>query len=295
MYPFSFNEFLGALDKTMLIELIANSNEDKPVFEPVHQKLLNYLKIFLITGGMPKVVATYQATNSLLECSRILTQLVNSLKTDFAKYKKKIPELRLMNVFHSVANQMGKKFVFAHTEGNYDYKQVKECVEMLRMAGLIIPVVHTAANGIPLGAEINVKHIKYLFLDTGLYQNMLGLDLSDLLLEDDFSVINKGCIAELHVGLELIKSANNDTFPQLYHWVREAKNSNAEVDFIIQKNNQIIPIEVKSGTKGSMQSMHLFIKEKQSAYGVRTSLENFGQYDKIKVVPLYAIGKLKRL
>ncbi|MDR1742752.1 MAG: DUF4143 domain-containing protein, partial [Dysgonamonadaceae bacterium] len=133
---------------------------------------------------------------------------------------------------------------------------------------------------------------KYLFLDTGLYQNLLGLDLSDLLLSDDFVVVNKGSIAELYVGLELIKSAANDAFPQLYNWVREAKNSNAEVDYLIQKSNKIIPIEVKSGTKGSMQSLHLFMKEKNSEYGIRTSLENFAQYDKIKVYPLYAVSNI---
>jgi len=289
MYPFSFKEFLHSLGEDRLIELVENK---KPIFEPVHQKLLNYLKVFLITGGMPKVVATYQTTNDLLQCGNVVTQLLNSFKTDFAKYKKRVPELRITNVFNSVANQMGKKFVYANTEGNYDHKQVKECIELLRMAGLILPVVHTSANGIPLGAEINEKHIKYLFLDTGLYQNLLGLDLSEMLLSDDFSVINKGGIAELHVGLELIKSAKNNTFPQLYNWVREAKNSNAEVDYLIQKNNKIIPIEVKAGTKGSMQSMHLFMKEKQSEYGIRTSLENFGEYDNIKVVPLYAAGNI---
>jgi predicted AAA+ superfamily ATPase len=111
-------------------------------------------------------------------------------------------------------------------------------------------------------------------------------------LSDDFTVINKGNIAELYVGLELIKLSKNTMFPQLYNWVREAKNSNAEVDYLIQNDNKIIPIEVKSGTKGSMQSLNLFIKEKQMAYGIRTSLENFGQYDAIKTVPLYAIGNI---
>jgi predicted AAA+ superfamily ATPase len=297
MYPFSFTEFLHSLDEDMLIELIENQPEATPIFEPTHQKLLQYLKLFLITGGMPKVVATYRATNDLLQCSKVLSQLLNSLKTDFAKYKRRVPELRLANVFDSVANQMGKKFVYAKTTGNYDNKQIKECVELLRMSGLILPVVHTSANDIPLGAEINEKHIKYLFLDTGLYQNLLGLDLSELLLSDDFSVVNNGRIAELYVGLELIKSAKNDTFPQLYNWVREAKGSNAEVDYIIRKNNKIIPIEVKAGTKGSMQSLYLFMHEKQSEYGIRTSFENFGEYQNeegnfIKVYPLYSIEKI---
>jgi predicted AAA+ superfamily ATPase len=298
MYPFSFMEFLHSLEEDMLIELIKNQPETTPIFEPAHKKLLQYLKIFLITGGMPKVVATYQATSDLLQCGKVLSQLLNSLKTDFAKYKRRVTELRLANAFNSVANQMGKKFVYAKATGNYDTRQIKECIELLRMAGLILPVVHTSANGIPLGAEISEKHIKYLFLDTGLYQNLLGLDLSDLLLSDDFAVVNKGSIAELHVGLELIKSAKNDAFPQLYNWVREAKGSNAEVDYLIQKNNKIIPIEVKAGTKGSMQSLYLFMKEKQSEYGIRASLENFGEFQNeegnlIKIYPLYSIENIQ--
>jgi predicted AAA+ superfamily ATPase len=292
MYPFSFNEFLHSLNEDRLIDMLENQTENKPIFEPLHQKLLNYLKIFLITGGMPKVVATYQATKDLLKCGNMLSQLLNSLKTDFAKYKKRVPEMRLTNVFNSLANQMGKKFVYANTTGGYDNKQIKECIEMLRMAGLILPVVHTSANGIPLGAEINEKYIKYLFLDTGLYQNLLGLDLSDLLLSDDFSVINKGSIAELYVGLELIKSAKNNAFPQLYNWVREAKNSNAEVDYVVQRGQNIVPVEVKAGTKGSMQSMFLFLQEKKCPYGIRCSMENFGEFANIKIFPLYAAGKI---
>ncbi|MDR2585507.1 MAG: DUF4143 domain-containing protein, partial [Prevotellaceae bacterium] len=79
---------------------------------------------------------------------------------------------------------------------------------------------------------------------------------------------------------------------QLYYWHRESGKSQAEVDYIIQKKGKIIPIEVKSGTSGKMQSLHLFLKEKQVEYGIRTSLENFAQYDKIKVYPLYAIGNI---
>ena len=79
----------------------------------------------------------------------------------------------------------------------------------------------------------------------------------------------------------------------LYYWQREALNSHAEVDYVVQQGEKIIPIEVKSGTSGKMQSLHLFINEKQSLYGIRTSLENFAQYDKIKVFPLYAIGNKK--
>jgi predicted AAA+ superfamily ATPase len=141
-----------------------------------------------------------------------------------------------------------------------------------------------------LGAQINPQKQKMLLLDTGILQRLLNLPLSPILLNDDFSVINKGSIAELFVGLELLKSYPLNWGPQLYYWQREKPGSLAEVDYVIQKNEAIIPIEVKSGTTGAMQSLHLFLKEKNIAYGIRTSLENFAQYGAIKVIPLYAIS-----
>jgi predicted AAA+ superfamily ATPase len=117
----------------------------------------------------------------------------------------------------------------------------------------------------------------------------LGLDLTHLFLNDDLNFINKGTIAELFVGLELLKN-NPDPLAGLYYWHREAKNSQAEVDYVIQQNQDIIPIEVKAGTKGAMQSMYLFMEEKNTPFGIRTSLENFGEIEKIKIIPIYAIG-----
>lgn len=103
-------------------------------------------------------------------------------------------------------------------------------------------------------------------------------------------MINKGAIAELYVGLELLKSSSCYQQQDLWYWHREALNSNAEVDYIIQKHQEIIPIEVKSGKKGSMQSLYLFQKEKKRPYGIRFSIENYSEYKQIKVHPLYAVS-----
>ena len=143
---------------------------------------------------------------------------------------------------------------------------------------------------IPLGAEINAKFRKYIVFDSGIYQRILGLELSDLLLKSDFDSINKGSIAELFVGLELMKVS--DKRNELYYWQRESKNSQAEVDYLVQKNTRILPIEVKSGTKGSMQSLFLFLNEKKIETGIRISQENFSKYDKIKVFPIYAVANI---
>jgi predicted AAA+ superfamily ATPase len=162
------------------------------------------------------------------------------------------------------------------------------------MAGIVYPVIHTAANGIPLGAEINPKKIKYLLYDTGIFQRLLGLELGDMMIQDDFTAINKGNIVELSVGLELIKNTDPFEPAHLYYWHREAQNSQAEVDYVIQSGNEIYPIEVKSGTKGSMQSMYLFMKEKKIMLGYRLSFENFSSMDSVKIMPVYAAGKLSK-
>ena len=211
------------------------------------------------------------------------------MKADFEKYKETVPLLRLNAVFNGLVNQAGQKVVYSNLSKDYNITQIKECVELLRMAGLIVPVIHTSANGIPLGAESNLKKQKLMFLDTGIYLKLSGLDLTDIIAGTNLEMINKGKIAEMFVALELQKSCPVNSERQLYFWNRESKSSTAEVDFLIQQGDKIIQIEVKSGTTGKMQSLHLFMNEKQSQYGIRTSLENFAAYDKIKVYPLYAI------
>jgi len=292
MYPFSFSEFLIACGNNMLVSTIENASPDKPLDDVIHKKALEYLRIFLIIGGMPEVVATYIAEKDLYKCQQILDDLMITLRSDFAKYKQHAPALQISMVFDSVVKQTGKKFVFSKAGQEYSHYQIKQALEMLKMAGLVIPVVHTSATGLPLGAEINPKKQKMLLLDTGILQRLQNLNLADILLSNDFDLVNKGSIAEIYAGLELLKASSCYVPQQLYFWQREQRNNQAEVDYVIQRGEKIIPIEVKSGTSGKMQSLNLFIKEKKSEYGIRTSLENFAQYDKIKIYPLYAVGNL---
>ena len=170
--------------------------------------------------------------------------------------------------------------------------QVKQALELLIMAGLVYPVTHTAANGIPLGAEINPKFQRMFLFDTGLFQRILGLEMSQIFVTDDFKTINRGAIAEIFVGLELVKNSSCYNPISLYYWQREKRQSSAQIDFLMQKGEQIVPIEVKAGTQGAMQSLRLFMKEKNIGHGVRTSLENFTHYENIDVYPMYAISNL---
>lgn len=290
VYPFSFDEFLHACGEKLLLKAKQNASPEDPLQEALHRKLLNYLKHFLVLGGMPEVISRYVQGENLQSCQRVLDDLIISLKADFTKYKKRVPALRLSEVFDSVVRQTGGKFVYSKAATEANHKQIKEAIELLIMAGLIIPVTHSSSNGIPLGAERDHKKRKMLIFDSGIFQRLLGLDITEILFEDNFEAINKGNIAELYVGLELLKSASCYQQQSLYYWQREALNSNAEVDYVIQKQQEIIPLEVKSGKKGSMQSLYLFLKEKKRPYGIRCSLEKFSAYEQIKIYPLYAVS-----
>lgn len=295
MYPFSFIEFLGALNENLLASMIQQSNSERPINPIFHEKLKSYFKKFLIIGGMPQAVQTYVAKGDLLEVQRILDDLIIAIQADFVKYKRQIPPTNIKSVFESIVKQVGTKFKYSNDLTSLTNPMIKQVIDLLEMAGLVYQVTHSSSNGIPLGAEANPKKIKLLIFDTGIYQRILGLDVASLLLKDDIEVINKGNIAELFVGLELLKS--NDAYEKtaLYYWHREAKNSQAEVDYVIQNQDFILPVEVKAGTKGAMQSMHLFMDEKKSRYGLRLSLENFTEYKKVKVLPLYAVSNINTL
>jgi uncharacterized protein len=290
VYPLSFDEYLNAIGDKLLLDAKSKAGVDKPLAEPLHQKLITHLKRFFVLGGMPEVVAAYVQHNDFARCGQVLDDLIVSLKADFAKYKRRVPFLRITEVFDSVAKQSGGKFIYAKATTGANHHQIKEALDLLILAGLVITTTHTSANGLPLGAESDLKKRKMQLIDTGIFQRLLGLNIADLLLENDLDLINKGAIAEQYVGLELLKSVSCYRQEALYFWHRESKSSNAEVDYVVQKGVRIIPIEVKSGTKGTMQSLYLFMEEKKSIYGIRFSLENYAEYEKIKVFPLYAVS-----
>lgn len=292
MYPFSFIEYLNAVDMKMLASELQNTNPEKPFSEAVHQKFLKHLIYFILIGGMPEVVATFAKGGTLLECQQILDDVTLSFYDDFAKYKARVPTSRLREVFASIAHQTGKKFTYSEASKESNHKQIKEAVELLILSGIVYPITHTSANGLPLAAEMNEKHRKFILFDTGIYQRFLKLDLGQIILAENFEQINKGSLAEMFVGLELIKTAPCNNPVQLFYWQREKRGSLAEVDYVVQRNNEIIPVEVKSGTKGSMQSMFRFLTEKKSKYGIRCSMENFGEFDNINIFPIYAASRI---
>lgn len=292
MYPMSFNEFLLAHQRDQFVDLINQASPDNPMNPVFHEMLTDYYRKFQLTGGMPEVVRQVVENKSLLDGLNVLEDLTLSIRDDFSKYHKRVPESRIREVFASIVEQAGAKFVYSNVVAKASLPQIKEALDLLVMAGLAYPAYHTSANGFPLGAQIDAKKFKVLLYDTGIFQHILGLNIREYLVVEEMDMVNKGSLAEIYAGLELMKASSMFEKPQLFYWHRQERGSNAEVDYVITQGSEIVPVEIKSGYSGKMQSMRLFMKEKNLNRGIRSSLENFGRDGNIEIVPLYAISTL---
>lgn len=296
MYPCSFMEFLSATgDEGLGNYMTEFGGFNTPLPEPMHNALVERLRSFYLIGGMPEAVKIWIETGDYIRCQNVHNDILSTYRDDFAKYSTRISPLVLRSTLLSVARQSGSKFVYSRVEGDFSTPSVKEALQLLSLSGLAIPVVHTAANGVPLGAEINLKYCKYLLLDIGLMQTLLDMPPEQILLSGENDFVNKGAMSEVFAGLELLKYNTPRKSPQLYYWQRASSEGQAEIDYVVeQRNGVILPLEIKSGVRGSMQSLRLFMSMKHIDFGVRISMENFGIIDNIGICPLYAISSLKQ-
>lgn len=302
MYPMSFDEFLLAVGKDAWVEAKQAASPSNPLPEELHEALVQQFRTFLMVGGMPASVVTWVETHDYLQCQDELEDIQQTYYDDFVKYSTKIDPLLLRNTLRSVIVQMGHKFVYARVEGGYRNTEVKRTLGMLADAGIIKLVQHSAANGLPLGAEVNDKFRKYYYLDTGLYLRILDLELggvkeiTELILAGAAqNLVNKGSLAEQVACWEQIKCQSPRVQHDLYYWENLQNGTLSEVDFLTARNMTVLPIEVKSGTTGKMKSLREFMRKKHLVNAVRTSLENFGTIDYTDEQELQASARSKHI
>ena len=303
MYPFSFDEFLMAQGLGLTVDLKKKASSDEPLPDKAHKDLIGQLRTFYLVGGMPAAVTEWIETHSYIEVSRVHNDIIDTYNDDFSKYKKRVSPVLLRQVLRSVALQVGKKFICSQASRDTKSTVVKEALHLLSLAGLVIPVVHTDANGVPLGAQENANFTKYLFFDLGVMQTMLGIPATDVLMASEVDFVNKGGSSEMFAGLEMQKYSDCFIKSEMHYWENQSKGSQAEIDYIGVRNSIVLPIEVKAGTQGSMQSLWIFMRSHKLHDAIRTSLENFGHfyyYDSeadqaerhVDVIPLYALSNL---
>lgn len=313
MYPMTFDEFLNANGEQPLIQARDSATTHRPLPGPLHEKLISLLRIYMLVGGMPEVVSRWVTTHDFIKCQEVLDDIILGYEDDFSKYKGRTDPLLLRMTMRSAAVQMTEKFVYSHVSESHKTQDIKKAVEMLVLAGILIPVTHTNANGLPLGSEANSAYRKILLLDTGLTLRLLNMAIGDtaettarILTANVSDLVNKGAVAEQIAGLEMLRCQNPGNRHDLFYWVRQARNSQAEIDYITAFGGKILPIEIKAGTQGGMKSLWMFMREKNIDKAVRCSLENFGNFNytdneaggavrHVVICPLYAVSMMHRL
>ena len=304
--PLSFEEFLDAVGKQGLRTYLKNYEWNGTIPPSIHSELIKLVKEYLIVGGMPAAVSSWVKKSAPDAINQIHFDLLTTYRDDFAKYSGRLTISRLEDIMSSVPHQLGKKFIYRNANSDVSTEPLKQALDLICQARVCHRIVATSANGLPLGAEANEKFIKVIMLDCGLCSASLGLSLHQLASISEISIINSGGMAEQLVGQILRTLTPAYISPVLYYWQRG--KGEAEVDYIIQHENQVIPIEVKAGTTGALKSLHQFMGEKKKAIAarinsdlpsigparVKDSLGNLIEYQLLSI-PFYLLGQLHRL
>jgi len=292
--PLSFGEFLAASGNESLRRYLHEMRLNSAWDDAIHQKLMDLLRVYLIVGGMPAVAKKYFENRNFLTCQQIQNSLLQTYRNDFGKYAKSSELKYLQKVFDEAPRLVGDRIKYSNIDPHSRSKDLKQALNLLKLAGILCPVVATAASGLPLGAETNEMKFKLNFLDVGLMQNACGLQM-ELTVTNDFFRINAGAVAEQLVGQELRACFDSYLKRDLFFWARDKKNSSAEVDYVMAVDSLVLPVEVKAGKTGTLKSLKLFIEEKKSLFGVRFSQEKLSFHDKVLTLPLYMVEQMKRL
>lgn len=288
LYPLSFGEFLDALGEGMLRKEMAIFTVANPPPEAVHQHLLSRLDEYFMIGGMPASVDAYLKTRSFLEVRYVQKAIWDTYESDFGKYAPKTSHRHLRKIFSEVPRLIGEHVKYSRIDPEIPNpaREMKQAIELLKLAGLLHPIMATSAGALPLLSGLKETVFKLLFLDVGMIAQAVGLERTS-------SGSMTGPFAEQFVGQEFL--ANEDPLLEtpLFFWTRE--RGAAEVDYLIARKGSVIPIEVKAGKWGRLKSIQQFLEEKEAPFGIKLSTEPLRKKGQLLSAPLYMTEQLLRL
>ncbi len=287
--PMGFREFLWAMGLESLAEHLPSLNQEIPLDEVIHEKFLQQLSYYFIVGGMPEAISVFVNTGSLSEVKDVHQSLYQSYVQDFVKYRKQADVQLLDHIFQEIPAKIGTRIKYTSLYPEKRVEKIKESLNLLEHALLIQRVRSTSAQGIPLGASASDKIFKTIFVDIGLMQHICGIPPSLVLEQANLLDVYRGALAEQFVGQELLLHGGSEN-DKLYYWTRMKKSSSAEVDFVIAREGEIYPVEVKSGRPGRFKSLKLFLEEHpHSPRGIVLNAGNIHLENdyRLKFMPLY--------
>ncbi len=283
LHPLSFLEFLENIGQETLTQELKNHQWD--VIQSFHDTLIEYLRLYYFIGGMPEVVAAYIENKNLQHVRSLQQKLLLGYENDFAKYAPTqiVPRIRL--VWRSIISQLAKenkKFIYGQIKKGARAKDFEVAIQWLTDAGLVIKVNRITKPTLPLAAYEEPDAFKLYFLDVGLLHAMASLDAHVLLEKNTILTEYKGAATEQFVCQQLVLHHT------LFYW--SVENATAEVDFLLQARNEIIPIEVKAEENLKSKSLKVYAEKYRPATVIRTSMNMYRQESWMTNIPLYAIG-----
>ena len=291
MYPMSFAEFLIAMGEEKYIQLFENWQTDREIPSVYTEKLERLLKEYYIVGGMPAVVQEYINTKNFENIKKIQNEILQDYADDFSKHAPVSEIEKIRMIWHSVPKQLAKennKFVFSHVKQGKRANELEAALQWLKNAGLIHLLELVSNAEIPLSSNANATYFKVYMSDIGLLCRSLGLEYQQIIYHYDTLSTFKGAIVENYVLNELLQLNKNP-----YFW---RSGNSAELDFLIEEQGNIIPIEVKSATNTQAKSYRQFCKKYQPKLGYKLSLKNIGkntcEQTQTISLPLYLLWKM---
>ncbi|GHV86822.1 ATPase [Spirochaetia bacterium] len=293
LYPLSFSEFLEALGE--IRHKAGIEKGDFFAFHLIEADLITRLKQYYFIGGMPKAVLTYIETKDLYEVRSIQQDITGDFQRDFSKHinTSSIPKVGM--IWESVPLQLAKEkrqFIYRDMKSGARSSQFEDAMYWLEQVGLIHKIHRVETAGLPLAAY-KQEAFKLYLLDVGLLSAMAGLSAQNLADPNtDLFTHFRGALTEQFVLQEL---KTLESKPQIFYWENDRKNGLAEVDFVIQKEGEIIPIEAKAALNLQAKSLKVFMEYYKPKTAVRTSLSRFNRNKNLYDIPLYLIGALDRV
>ena len=291
MKPMTYKEFLLANGEDMLVEYIENYNEKSSITEPIFQKMMLYFREYYIVGGMPEAVSKWVQEKSIEFVEKVQINILNSYQRDFAKYPERRIMPKIIDVWESVVKQLSrenKKFKYSEINKSARAREYEEALNWLIAGNYIKKVSRVSKSLIPLKIYSDERNFKIYFADTGLLRAKAQYPASAFSeINDNRNFQFKGVLAENVVLQELEYISTNS----IYSWA----TVNNEIDFIIQVDQKIYPIEVKYGSNIHSKSLTKFLKENPETIGIRYSMKNLSFDGRILNIPFSMIGETIRL
>ena len=290
LYPLDFEEFLWALDKKDLANMIRQAFSEDKEFS-LHSLANEYYRLYLAIGGMPRAILEYKEKQDMDFVTAILKDINNSYIADMAKYATSTETTKIMAVYNIISAQLAKenkKFQYKLIKSGARAYKYETAINWLNASGIINQCTKINEGKLPLSAFIEPESFKIYMGDVGLLCNKFGIPANIVIVENDNMNDFKGALAENYVCNSLVQCGLKP-----YYW---ESNGKAEVDFVVQdKDGNIIPIEVKSSIHTRSKSLNVFKSLYKIPYSIRISTKNFGFENDIKCIPLYSVFCLDNL